>query len=350
MANLKSQITKDNMVKRKFLTEGCLNLFSSGATVIQPKNIHNLSKNEEFRKALIGCNLYCIAQRKRITLANEQLKIVDGELHGYFKVQVGHDYKKFLFKCNKLLPDYIINVHASDYPGDSIHFDLNNGESPEIPIFKFMIDCEYNLENNDDLEVLYIGQAYGQEGERLAIDRLCSHETLQKILSDTLPDHEILILFFRYEHHRIIAGSIGDFAAEPIATEGEERDHFSKMINPKFNFTRKNIVSLAEAALIKYFEPKYNTIYKTNFPSLKHKVLEELIKFDLPGLVVEIDTSNIKAKLFSESVPLANIAPIDISDVTSAGEFLSILYPYNHIVKIPLNSPEEREIFLHHHL
>jgi hypothetical protein len=264
------------MAKRKFLTEGCLNLFSSGAIVIQPKKIYSLSKDEEIRKVLTGCNLYCITQRKRITLSDESLKIVNRELHEYFKVQVGNDHMKFLFKSNKMLPDYIIDVRASDYPGDCIHFKSKSGESLEIPIFRFMMDCEYDLESNDDLKVLYIGQAYGQEGERLAIDRLCSHETLQKILADTLPDHEILILFFRYENHRIIAGSIGDFKAEQTATKGEERDHFSKMMNSTFNFTRKNIVSLAEAALIKYFEPKYNKMYKKNFPS-NHKVLEELL-------------------------------------------------------------------------
>jgi hypothetical protein len=70
------------------------------------------------------------------------------------------------------------------------------------------------------------------------------------------------------------------------------------------------------------------------------------MKFDLPGLIVEIDTSNIEAKLFSEKIPLINTKSIgDINDITPVDEILSMLYPYHHIAKILLDSPERREIF-----
>jgi hypothetical protein len=99
----------------------------------------------------------------------------------------------------------------------------------------------------------------------------------------------------------------------------------------------KNRVSLAEASLIKYFEPEYNKIYKTTFPSPKHKVLEELLRLDFSGLVVEINTENIKAKLIVDRPRFEN-------------DLFSKLHPYVHVVNIPLYSAAERESFLHHYL
>jgi hypothetical protein len=40
-------------------------------------------------------------------------------------------------------------------------------------------------------EVLYVGQAFGSDGDRSAWDRLKSHSTLQRIYSETRPDKEI---------------------------------------------------------------------------------------------------------------------------------------------------------------
>lgn len=207
-----------------------------------------------------------------------------------------------------------------------------------MPIFRFMHDCEYDLDGNEHLEVLYVGQGYGEEGERLALDRLCSHSTLQRILADTLhenPDQELLLLLYRYEHYRKILSSEGDFSATPTATEEEESLNFYNV--QEAEFARKNRVSLAEAALIRYFEPKYNKIYKTTFPSPKHKIIEELIRKDFSGLSVEIDTSNIRAKLVSGCTKPSNC-------------LFSKKHPFVHIANIPLYSTEERESFLHHYL
>lgn len=326
------------MVNRKYIAEGALNLFSSGATVIQPTDIYHLSKNEDVREALKGCNLYCIVKRQRVSIASDSLNVVNGKIQGHFKVQSGHDYERFPFSSNQVLADYITDIQVSEYPQDGIHFVAYNGESTKMPIFRFMCDCEYDLDGNDDLEVLYIGQGYGQEGERLALDRLCSHSTLQRILADTLhesPDQEILLLLFRYEHYRKILSSEGDFSVTPTATEEEEIKNFSNV--QEAEFARKNRISLAEAALIRYFEPKYNKIYKTTFPSKKHKVIDDLIEQDFSGLSVEIDTSNIRTKLFSGSSKPNN-------------ELFAKLHPFVHIANIPLYSQEERESFLHHHL
>ena len=59
-------------------------------------------------------------------------------------------------------------------------------------------------------------------------------------------------------------------------------------------------ICLVEAALIRYFGPKYNAIYKDNFPSRSHKILAECYYLDFSALGVEIDTEELYYSLFSE--------------------------------------------------
>lgn len=326
------------MVTRKYLSETALDLFSSSANVIQPTDIYHLAKDEEIRDALEGCNIYLIARRPRITIAIDSLKIENSKIKGHFIIQTGNQFERFAFVSNESFSKDIIEVQVSDYPQDGIYLRNKYNHVIKMPIFRFMAECEYDMDDCDNLEVLYIGQGYGKDGERLSIDRLQDHKTLQRILADTLhkkPDHEILLLLFRYEHYKMHSSTAGDFSVEPTATDEESSKYFNDSMNAKFS--RKNRVSLAEAGLIRYFEPKYNKIYKNTFPSEKHKVLSELLELDFSGLIVEIDTSNIKTKLYSEK---QNAYP----------KFVSKVNPYVHIANIPLYSAEERETFLHAYL
>lgn len=326
------------MVNRKYLAEGGLELFSSGATMIQPTDIYHLAKDDDIREAFIGCNIYIVARRRRISIATDSLRIENQQICGDFLVQYGHGYERFPFRHGLKLANNITSVAAPGYPQDGIYYKASTGETVRMPIFRFMADCEYDLDENDDLEVLYVGKGYGKNGERLALDRLQHHEKLQRILADTLheqPDHEVLLLLFRYEHYKNHSSSAGDFSVEPTATEEEDSEYLLTVMNAKFS--RRNRVLLAEAGLIRYFEPKYNKIYKKTFPSKKHKVLEELLELDFSGLTVQIDTGNIKTNLVSDKAP------------SLTGMFAE-LHPYVHIAKIPLYSQEERESFLHAHL
>ena len=178
-----------------------------------------LAKNEDIREALIGCNIYVIARRPRISVAMDSLRVENNQIKGHFLVQFGHDYERFPFSHNLKLADYITSVQAAGYPQVGIYYQAYNSETVKMPIFRFMADCEYDLDGNDDLEVLYVGQGYGQEGERLAIDRLQDHKTLQRILADTLhekPDHEVLLLLFRYEHYKKCSRRLSDFAVQKV--------------------------------------------------------------------------------------------------------------------------------------
>ena len=61
-------------------------------------------------------------------------------------------------------------------------------------------------------------------------------------------------------------------------------------------------VALAEAALIRYFRPEYNIIYKDSFTNEDLKLLEECYNLDFVGLAVEINTEDLRAPLWSQTV------------------------------------------------
>lgn len=82
-------------------------------------------------------------------------------------------------------------------------------------------------------------------------------------------------------------------------------------------------ISLAEAALIRYFEPEYNTHYKKEFPHKRHKMLKKLYDFDFAGLCVEASIEEHRTKIFSDKV-----RPKD-----------------HHIANFDLHDPAERKSF-----
>jgi len=96
-----------------------------------------------------------------------------------------------------------------------------------------------------------------------------------------------------------------DPRATASATDDEDDDHTSRVLdaieNPPFDVSVA--VSLAEAGLIRYFQPHYNEIFKNMFPGRRHKMLETLRELDLLGLVVELQSHSIRVRLGSDQVP-----------------------------------------------
>jgi hypothetical protein len=175
-------------------------------------------------------------------------------------------------------------------------------------------------------EVLYIGQAYA-DGKRSAFDRLKSHSTLQKILADVAynsPDDEVFILTFEYDGYNVFTTMDGK--AKGTINDHRDGDRFFSIL--KNHLTKHQQVCLTEAGLIRYFSPKYNEIYKTNFPSEKHKILSECYQLDFSGLIVEINTDELLFQLFSETVPPK----------------------YHHLSQFNLLDEEERLGFFHYTL
>lgn len=169
-------------------------------------------------------------------------------------------------------------------------------------------------------EVKYVGQAYGQDGSRSAIDRLLKHETLQKISLKGVPQgHRLTLLLLSIEPSNQLITSINPFAKNTQDAGTRIQQVLSKL----FNTNEKERISLYEAALIRYFYPDFNKEFKDSFPSTNLKVLRDCYEKDFAAVVAEICIDNLPFQLWSSTVESK---------------------PY-HIAKYDLHKSEDRRMF-----
>lgn len=134
-------------------------------------------------------------------------------------------------------------------------------------------------------DVQYIGQAYGADGSRNALDRLKKHETLQKIALQGVPEGyrlELLLL-------QVVPATRVITVFNPKAedkTQGGER--IKAGLDKLFGTDEKERVSLFEAACIRYFMPPFNERFKDSFPSTNMKVLKDCYDKDFSAIIAEI--------------------------------------------------------------
>ncbi|WP_305983451.1 hypothetical protein [Roseivirga thermotolerans] len=156
-----------------------------------------------------------------------------------------------------------------------------------------------------DYEILYIGQAFGKEGNRLAHQRLSNHSTLIKILSDInkySPHMEAHFMFVEFKYSNALSSAAQDLikVSKPnrIIQDKKIQDFFSdqRILND-----RKTLINITEAALIKYFQPRYNSNFKDTFPSSAHKSYQNLYEKDIKSIYLEIELDHLR-KIYTKKV------------------------------------------------
>jgi len=153
------------------------------------------------------------------------------------------------------------------------------------------------------LEVLYIGQAFGREGNKFSAQRLKNHSTLQEIYLDAIqknPDQEIWLVLCECESTLLMSID----PTSPRGTQSDEDDNrrtidmFSKM-----PIREALEINFTEAGLIRYFEPQYNVHYKSTFPSPSHESYGECYELDFNSISIDVDTENLKCALWTQTIP-----------------------------------------------
>lgn len=111
--------------------------------------------------------------------------------------------------------------------------------------------------------MLYVGQAYGKDGSRNALDRLLKHETLQKISVKGIPaDRRLTLLMLEIEPaNRLI--TIMNPQAEN-KQEGEKR--IAAGLDKLFGTSDAERVTLYEASLIATFSRPLTRSSRTASP------------------------------------------------------------------------------------
>lgn len=168
--------------------------------------------------------------------------------------------------------------------------------------------------------VKYIGQAYGQDGSRNAIDRLLKHETLQKIaLKGTPPGYRLTLLLLAIQPDNQLITRMN-----PFAKNGDSGDsRIQQGLDKASNTTEAEKISLYEAALIRYFYPEFNKTFKDSFPSTNLAILQDCYDKDFGAVVAEINIDDLPFILFSD-----NVEP-----------------KFNHVAFHHLHKSEDRKMF-----
>ncbi|KAB0568433.1 hypothetical protein C9383_09325 [Pseudomonas palleroniana] len=352
-------------ITRQFSMEGATHLYSSFPAMLTPADLYRVKDNPTHKAALLGCNIYLIVRRQRIYLKPEGFALNGRTVAGEFLVlrEQGMTAVPFVYEIShSSIPD--------DIPIDDVAVALNGTSlivlTPEgkqfIAVNVIVAAAKSALEPHDtDLEILYVGQGIGRTGSRTALDRLQSHSKFQQILAETsthFPEREVLLLLYRFEHGKTIISNGGDFNVEAQASAEQDSAHLDRLRNVRLN--RKEVVSLAEAGLINYFKPYYNTLLKTtNFSSKdKLKVLKQLLKKGIAGLVVELCSVNLRSRIGTvHAVPidLTEIMPVEVldgrnieeEDIKERWQEQLKEMAHSHYAKFALTTTQERNTFLH---
>nr|WP_294972097.1 hypothetical protein [uncultured Pseudomonas sp.] len=352
-------------INRQFSMEGATHLYSSSPAMLTPADLYRLKDNPTHKAALLDCNIYLIVRRQRIYLKPDGFTLNGRIITGEFLVmrEQGMSAVPFVYEISpSSVPDGIrIQDVAVALNGTSLIVLTPKGKH-FIAVNVIIADAKSELEMHDtDLEVLYVGQSIGRTGSRTALDRLLSHSKFQQILAETsthFPEREVLLLLYRFEHGKTIISNGGDFNVDAQASIEQDSAHFDRL--RRIKMSRKEVVSLAEAGLINYFKPYYNSLLKgTNFTAKnKLKVLKQLMGKGITGLVVELCSANLRSRIGTVHVlpvDLTEIFPTEVLDGRNIKdqelkekwkEQLEEM-AHSHIAKFPLTSPQERNTFLH---
>lgn len=173
-----------------------------------------------------------------------------------------------------------------------------------------------------EFQVVYVGQAYGKDGSRSALDRLKKHETLQKIALEGAPEgYRLQLILVEIHPSNQMFTFFNPFASDK--SQGEQR--IKQGLDKLFGTNEHERVTLYEASLISYFQPKYNKEFKNSFPSTNLKVLADCYDKDFSSIVAEFCFDEPPFLLCSEEVSaeVEHVVKIDLHDQESRRMFFA---------------------------
>lgn len=308
------------MTIRKYITEFALVTTGAFKMLLQQDQLESI-KNFSFGN--YPCHIYMITRRPRIMLDPESVRFYGDRVSGKINIQKGTSLKSRGFD----VPNYIGTSNLEikcPYPHTEYTVFDNKGERVAGGKTALLVSTFGGFEDILPLEVIYIGQSFGLGGNRTAIERLSSHSTLQQIYSEIIrqsPDQEIWLILWSFEAEAIMAI---DPTQKALSTDEEDTAHIQEVLRKEI--TEQQQVNFTEAALIRYFQPEFNTIFKDSFPNPSHKTYSECYDLDINALFVSINTYDIFCPLWSPSVPVN----------------------WEHLPSYLLHSRSERKIFLDH--
>lgn len=298
---------------RKFISEFGLHVCNSYSWLLQQDQLDRLGELPE------DPHIYIVGKRPRISIDPSSVHFGPEVITGRFFKHVFDQKIEIPFIARNELGRTDLKA-ISVYPFTEVAFVAPDGEKVLFGKTAMILGiCGPMYWEHLDLEVLYIGQSYGEGGARNATQRLQSHSTLQGIYAEAIrnaPDQEVWLVLLCFE--RYMLASFDGITKNYQTSEEEDDEHRGKVLaNP---ISEQQEVNFTEAALIKYFRPEYNVKYKETFPSPAHSTYEQCYAIDLNMVAVEVQTEELMLRLWSAASTLQ----------------------WTHIAKFPLHNEAER--------
>lgn len=280
------------MKKRKYLSEFGLNVFTSYKSIIPVEHLDFVKDGRDY-------HIYSVLSSPKIRYVKDSFKITKENISFVLERQIKDSFEKIEIRQAVFFQnlDHTKLDLKCGYPYNNLEIRINDIEwlntlGPNFNKHGILLNAHdaFGIFVNEicEFEVLYVGQAFGKNGERIATDRLKSHSTLQRILTDyysSYPDKQlhIFLMEFTPQLHANFDGLNKVYSA----TQEEEDIHFNEVMNNPLKYNQ--IINITEAAMINYFKPPYNIKFINNFPDEGHKGYSQYYDLDYNSLVVEID-------------------------------------------------------------
>lgn len=281
----------DGPTARKFSTEIHLSVTVAALFIFRPQEMHDVSLADY--DDLDRCHLYVISRSPRVTIDPADVSVNSGVATGTVQVQFGGDVQRHPFQIG-LAPAERDLVWKSNWPHDTFSLETSEGETVFSGVCALLAVCADQWpEAALRQEILYVGQAFGVTGERTAWDRLKGHETLQRILASQNPDQQVWLTLAAVVDTQVISEIV---AGPTRMSDEEDNEHLGAVMRAiqSGNFRERESVALAEAGLIRGWQPEFNDRMKYNFPARKQVPLETARALDLHGLIVEWQSDQLR--------------------------------------------------------
>lgn len=293
----------------KYDIEHALNMYADSFVILPAEFLYESEKLEEHKDVISKCHIYMIGFVPKIDLdcacEAERILTLKYNVHNE-KIEIKLPIPDHI---NLKIDDEYYYFEDEKTPDSRFWFDDNSMQ-------KMLHDHGKSIEFN----IKYIGQAFGSDGSRNAIDWLLKHETLQKIAIKGIPDGyrlSLLLLEIQPENRLLTVFNPHSHIKDEHGTR------IQAGIDKLNNTTEAERISLYEAALIRYFSPEFNKEFKNSFPSTNLKILQDCYEKDISAVIAEICIDEFPFYLCSETV-----SPLKY-----------------HISKHDLHKEEDRKIF-----
>ena len=309
--------------EQKYLTETTLLQATKSVALTKPAELEGFAaRHPEIAQ---HAHIYFVCQRPRV-------RVIDAEIRRAEEIRVVLSFATEMGTTERelVIPAAIFHLKITsvcrEKGGAYLKLSDEHGATALMPPEYLLRIGDETFPELANLEVIYVGQAYGESGARSAIDRLKAHSTLQKVLADQ--QHvswwmEAVLLLFVFDDHQLV--SVIDGTSRPAVTGDADDVHFQSLLEQPLSSAQ--LVTIAEASLIRYFQPQYNLHFKDNYPTTDLQHLKDAYRLDYSGIVTEIDTEGIAVKTFAKHRrPLGHhTAHFDLHDPKERFSFFGIV-------------------------